>query len=226
MLLRPPDKRVEKYRNIRETGRSLNNEILKVIPKQVIDRTAKEMRLLHKGMLVFDSQNETNYLFDRIIYDVPWDGKSAVEHFEAEEDHQLSEMEEEILQAMKNAYFSLFEITGSVPGDYVQLTDLLSDNQIKLMNINMSFTAHDGTLLATRILNIQDIFISTGAGFPFSAEHKKTLTSGLKSQQTARRGKRRRSIRRRNFSDPRNYSLYFFRQYRRFGMEMRTSEEF
>jgi hypothetical protein len=226
MLWRPPDKIVEKYKNIRETGRLLNSKVIEVIPKQIIDRTAKEMRLLYKGMLVLDSEDETSYLFDRIIYDVPWDGKSAVEHFEAEGDSQLSEMEKEILQAMKDASFSLFEITGSIPGEYVQLADLLSDNQVELMDINMSFTAHEGTLLATRILNIQDIFMSTGAGFPFGAEHKKTLTSGLKNRQTVRRGKRKRSIRRINFGDPRNYSLYFFRQYKRFGMEVRTSEEF
>jgi len=183
--------------------------------------------MLSRGILVFDSENETKYLFDRIIYDVPWDGKSAVEHFEAEDDSQLSEMEKEILQAMKNSYFSLFEVVGSVSGEYVQLADLLLDNQIELMDISMSITVSEGTLLATRILNIQDICMTTGAGYPFQAEQKDILISELKAQQTARRGRRNRSIRSKDFSDPKNYSLYFFRQYKRLSsVEMRTSEEF
>jgi len=227
MLLRPRSNGIEKYRNIRETGRSLNNEIIKVIPKVIIDRTAKDMRLSFKRVLVLDSQDEIGFLFDRIIYDVPWDGKSALEHFETESDYQLSEMENEIFQAMKSAYFSLFEVVGSVPDEYVQLVDLLSDNQIKLTNFSMSISARKGLLLAIRILEIQDIIMSTGAGYPFQAEQKDLLISGVKPRQATSRSQRRRSVRSKDFSNPKNYSLYFFRQYRRSStVKMITSEEF
>ena len=142
---------------------------------------------------VFD-EAETDFLFDRIIYDVPWKGKSTVEHFRAESDYQLSEMEEEILQAMGKAYFSLFEVIGSVVGEYVQLTDLLSDNnEIELVDVSKSTSASKGLMLATRILEIQDIFMTTGAGYPFQAEQKDILISGLKARQTARRGRRKRN---------------------------------
>ena len=227
MLLRPQDNRAQKYRDIREAARPLNSKIIKVIPREVINRTAKDMNMLSRGILVFDSENETNYLFDRIIYDVPWDGKSAVEHFEAEDDSQLSAMEKEILQAMKNADFSLFEVVGSVPDEHVQLADLLSDNQIKLTDLSMSISARKGLLLAIRILEIQDMIMSTGAGYPFQADQKDVLISGVKSQQATRRSQRRRSARSKDFSDPKNYSLYFFRQHRRSStVKMITSEEF
>ena len=62
MLWRPRSNGIKKYKNIRETGRALNNEIIKVIPKAVIDRTAKDMRLLFKGMLVLDSEDEIGFL--------------------------------------------------------------------------------------------------------------------------------------------------------------------
>ncbi len=227
MLWRPRSNRIEKYKNIRETSRALNNEIIKVIPKAVIDRTAKDMRLLFKGVLVLDSEDEIGFLFDRIIYDVPWDGRSALEHFETESDYQLSEMENEIFQAMKNAYFSLFEVVGSVPDECVQLADLLSDNQIELTDLSMSISARKGLLLAIRILEIQDIIMSTGSGYPFQADQKDVLISGVKPRQSARRSQRRRSARSKDFSDPKNYSLYFFRQYRRSStVKMITSEEF
>lgn len=217
MLWFPEGDRIEKYKRIREIGKSLNGKITNVIPKEVIDRTAREMNIMVRGVLVFDSQSELDFLFDRIIYDVPWDGKTTIEHFEAEQDSELPEAEKEILGAMKEAYFSLFEVVGGIVGESLQLSDLLSDNEIELMDLSLSTTASVGLLLATRLVRIRDICITTGIAYPFLSEHKDTLISGLKAQQTVRRGKRKRSVRRKvDFSDPKNYSLYFFRQYRRF----------
>jgi hypothetical protein len=215
MLWLPESDRVRKYKRIREVGRSLNGKIVKVIPKEVIDRTAREMRLMVKGVLVFDSEGELDFLFDRIIYDVPWDSRTAIEHFEAESDFELSVEEEDILKAMKEAYFSLFEVVGGVAGEFLQLSDLLTDNQIELMELSLSNTASKELLLATRVISINDICLTTGTAYPFLPEHRDTLISGLEAKQTVRRSRRRPSIRRMDYSDPRNYSLYFFRHYKR-----------
>ncbi len=223
----PRGHKIREYRKIREIGRLLNDKIIKVIPKEVIDRTARDMKILVKGVLVLDSQDELGWLFDRIIYDVPWDGKTTIEHFEMEKDSELSSMEEKLLEAMKGIHFSLFEVVGGVVGEFLQLYDILSDCQIQLTDVSMSSTAPKGLLIGTRILKIEDISMSSGVTYLFLPEQKDILISGLKVQQTARRGRKKRSIRRMDFSDPRNYSLYFFRQYRKFGaMETMASEEF
>ncbi len=216
MLSSSESDRIEKYKSIREVGKSLNGKITNVIPKEVIDRTAREMNIMASGVLVFDSQGDLDFLFDRIIYDVPWDSKTTIEHFEAERNSQLPEAEKEILGAMKESYFSLFEVVGGIVGESLQLSDLLSDNEIELMDLSLSTTASVGLLLATRLVRIKDIYITTGIAYPFLSEHKDSLILGLKAQQTVRRGKRKRSIRPKvDFSDPKNYSLYFFRQYKR-----------
>ena len=217
MLWLPEGNRIQKYKSIREIGKSLNGKITKVIPKEVIDRTAREMNILVRGVLVFDSQGELDFLFDRIIYDVPWDGRTIIEHFEAESGSKLSAAEKEILEAMKEAYFSLFEVVGGIVGESLQLSDLLSDNEIELMDLSLSATASVGLLLATRLVRIEDIYITTGIAYPFLSERKDTLISGLEAPQTIRRGRRKRSVRRRmDYSAPKNYSLYFFRQYKSF----------
>lgn len=141
MLWFPESDRIEKYKSIREIGKSLNGKITKVIPKEVIDRTAREMNIMVRGVLVFDSQSDLDFLFDRIIYDVPWDGETTIEHFEAEQDSELPEAEKEILGAMKEAYFSLFEVIGGIVGESLQLSDLLSGNEIELMDLSLSTTA-------------------------------------------------------------------------------------
>ena len=227
MLWRRQSSKIESYKEIRKAGRSLNSRIIKVIPKEVINRTAKDMRLLSKVVLVFDAENELDFLFDRIIYDVPWNGKTTIEHFKAEGDLKLSAMEEKFLEAMKEAYFSLFEVVGGVLDEFLQLSDLLSDGQIELTDISLSSMASRRFLLATRIIRFEDISMTAGIGYPFLSEQKDALLSGLKAGRTVRGGRRKRSARHMDYSDPRNYSLYFFRQYKKFGtLEMRMSEGF
>ena len=61
MLLRPQDNRSQKYRNIREAARPLNNKILKIIPKEVINRTAKDMTYIPHLFLELIEFNEICY---------------------------------------------------------------------------------------------------------------------------------------------------------------------
>jgi hypothetical protein len=226
MLWRLRGNRVREYKRIREIGRELASQMLDVIPKEAAARAARDMNILHKGTFVFDSEEEMGFLQDRMIYDTLWDGKNAIEHFEERRGSDLSEAEKEVLEAKKAAYFSLFEIIGNASRESLQLSDLLSDNQVELMDISLSSTAPEGALLATRIIKVQDICMTSGMAYPFLPQQKDVLISGLKKRQTVQRGRKRRSARRIDFSDPRNYSLYFFRQYKTLSpVEIRTSEE-
>lgn len=231
MLWRPQSDKVRKYKKIRETGRNLNSKIFKVVPKDVMQRAAKDMGILHKGVFVFDSEEEMSFLQDRLTYDVRWDGKSTLEHFEIERGSDLSAEEIQILEGMKDAYFSLFEVVGNVSNESLQLSDLLSDNQLELMDINLSISAPRGSLIATRIIKIEDICMTSGVAYPFLPEQRDILISGLKARQTDRRSRKKRAVRRRTASrtdpaDPRNRSLYFFKQYKRLSpVEIRMSDE-
>jgi len=226
MLWHPKSNRIKRYKKIRETGRALNSRIIEVIPREVINRTAKDMNMMSRNTLVLDSEDETDFLFDRMVFDVPWNGKTAIEHFETESGSSLPVEEQEFLEGMKEAYFSIFEVIGGVAGEFLRLSDLLSDNQIDLVDISLSTTTLKRFLLATRVIKVQDIHMTAGIGYPFLIEQRDTIMSGLKKRQTVRRSKKRGTVRRIDFSDPRNYSLYFYRQYKRIGkVEMRLSEE-
>ncbi|MEK7400221.1 MAG: hypothetical protein AAB116_25025 [Candidatus Poribacteria bacterium] len=227
MLLLPKkqeNKKIQRYKELRESGRPLASKIMDAMPKRFIDNMAKEMNILVKGVLVFDSEDEMGFLFDRLIFDFIWDGKNAVEHFEAENKSELSEDERKHLNAMKEARFSLFEVVGRNFGMSVYLSDLLSgillSSRTELTDINMSKTFSVGSLLATRIVRIEDICMATGASYPFLPIHKDTLISGIKKIQTTKNGKVN------DFDISRDYGLYFYRQHRKFGLEMATSEEY
>jgi len=220
---KPENRKVQRYNELRESGRELIKEVNKVIPTKIINRTAIEMNLLFNGTLVLDSEEEINYLFDRIVFDITWDGKSTIEHFEAESEYEPSEDEKKHLVAMKEARFSLFEIVGRNPGISVYLSDLLSgilmNNQIELTDLSMSKTFSNGLLLATRIVKIEDMCMTTGASYSFMPIHKNVLISGIRKLQTAKQGKGK------EFDVSRNYSLYFYKQHRKIGLDVETSDE-
>jgi hypothetical protein len=226
---KPENRKVRRYKELRESGRELIKEVNKVIPTKIIDRTAIEMNLLFKGTLVLDSEEEINYLFDRIVFDITWDGKNAIEHFEAESEYEPSEDEKKHLVAMKEARFSLFEVVGRNPGISVYLSDLLSgvliNNQIELTDLSLSETFSNGLLLATRIVKIEDICMTTGASYPFMPIYKNSLISGIKKLRTVQQGKGKDSIKSKEFDVSHNYSLYFYKQHRKFGLDAETSEE-
>ena len=226
MLRRLKSSKIQRYKKIRETGRELAGKMLSVIPPEILKRTAKDMNILHKGTFVFDSEEEMSFLQDRTMYDVPWDGKNAVEHFEARKGSDLSVEEKKVLEGMKGAYFSLFEIVGRTRGMSVQLFDLLSNEHIELTDVSMSRSARKGTILAARVLKVENMYMTSGSIYPFGPEQKDILISGLKTQQIVRRGRKKQSARRVDVRDPKNYSLYFFKQYRKLSpMEVRMSEE-
>ena len=226
---KPENRKVQRYKELREIDRKFISEIIKIIPTKIIDCTAIEMNLLFKGTLVFDSEEEMSYLFDRIVFDIMWDGENAIEHFEAESEYKPSEDEKKHLNAMKEARFSLFEIVGRNPGISVYLSDLLSgiliNNQVELTDLSMSETFSNGLLLATRIVKIENMCMTTGASYPFLPIHKDALISGIRKLQTAKQSKGKDSVKSREFDVSRNYSLYFYKQHRKLGVNVATSEE-
>jgi len=220
---KPEDKKLQRYKELRESGRELVSKITKVIPNRILDQVAKEMNILVKGVLVFDSEEGMFSLFDRITFDIIWNGKGAIEHFEAESKHELSEDERKRLNAMKEARFSLFEVVGLNPGVSAYLSDLLSgifaSMRIELTDINMSRTFSVGTLLATRIIRVENICMTSGVSYPFLPIHKNALISGIKKLQTTKYSKEK------DFDVSRDYSLYFYKQHRKSGLDFATSCE-
>ncbi len=207
------NERIEKYKKIRATARNLTRNIMKYAPKFVLIKAAGDLNMRSpKGVFVFDSEEETNYLMDRCFYDIYWQDKSLIQHFiDTDEYRQLSEEEQTIVKGMRTTYYSLFEITDVNPSEAtVWLKDLLGDMAYIVTDLSMSLTARKGGLLATRIKQIEGIYMLTGAGCPFEEEHKEVLLEGLK-RKTMKKGKKKRH-RELQKSD---YSAYFFRQYKR-----------
>jgi hypothetical protein len=208
---------IRSYQELRKTGRAFHGKVLKVIPRPIIVSAATELGLWRKGILVA-SEDGADVLADRMIYDKRWAGKSALEHFEEEvAESTWTDYERRFARAMRTAYASLFEIVDTCPGSHIVLVDRLAGARsgevgprIELVDLGLSETALPGALLATRLLDAGEFFMSSGVGFPFPADKEAAILSYLDDREPGFRKKR--------LDIPEDYSLFFYRLHRRFGI--------
>lgn len=214
-IQKPRNERIEQYKKIRPIARSLTDTIMKHAPKFILVRAVSDLNMRGpKGIFIFDSEQETNYLMDRCFYDIYWENRNLIQHFIDTDDYkQLSEEVKTIVNGMTTTYYSLFEIAGINPREAtVQLKDLLGDMTYTITDLSMSHTARQGNLIATRIKQIEGIYMMTGAACPFEAEHKEVLLTGLMARKTVvKKGKKRKL----HGLQKTDYSAYFFKQYKR-----------
>jgi hypothetical protein len=209
---------LKRYKIIREAGKTLYRKVLKSVPKHIFMQVANEFRFMKKGILVCD-ESDLDILSDRLFYDKRWKGNGAVEYYIAQNSEKsLTDGEREFYQAMKGNRFSLFVVKDMSRYGYVTLVDSLATgtDEIKLVDINFSHTATRGLLLATRVLNFGDFYITSGVAYPFQPEQEKNILNYLKGKDLFK-SKRRRDL-------PENYPVYFYKLHKIYGQEIRFED--
>lgn len=213
-----PDK-IRTYQSLRQIGREFHGKVLKMIPKDILVSTAQELGLWKSGILV-GHEGDTDVLADRLIYDRRWEGKNSLQHLEASNAAvSLTEDERRFFEAMRTGRFSLFQIADIYPGSHALLADRLMEVRtglpkpcLELIDLGLSQTGIPGALLATRLLDAGGFFMTSGVSFPFTADREKAIMAYLREKEFGYREKR--------LDLAENYSLYFFRLHRHFGVEV------
>jgi len=216
--------KIRAYQSLRQTGKEFHGKLLKMIPKDIFVSSAQELGLWKSGILVGE-EGDTDILADRLIYDRRWAGKNCVEHFDANSGGVgLSASEGHFLAVMKSACFSLFKVCEVLPGSHCILSDRLAEIRsgqaqptLELIDFGLSETGVPGMLLATRLLNADGFYMTSGVSFPFTRDREAGMVQYLREREFGYR-KRRLDL-------PENYSLYFYRLHRRFGVEVLYGSE-
>src|SRR5664280_411985 len=60
---------VERYKRLRRLARDLNHRIVKTVPREAMHEVGETIGILHRGVLVFDTEDETSILMDCCLYD-------------------------------------------------------------------------------------------------------------------------------------------------------------
>jgi len=202
-----------KYVQYRQVCKELNNRIVKTIKRHELYLAAKNLNMLVDDVFVFDSEEETNTMMDRIIYDFRRGSKNVLGDFIASSPPEdFSEMERHILEGMSKAWFSLFQVEATNPRENgIDLKDLINlSGPFKLIDIGLSHSALAGDLLAIRLIPIDDWHMTSGVGYPFKPYRVAELLAGLKQRIHGSKKRKYKIV------PPEDYSSYFFFKFKHF----------
>ena len=178
---KPLIKKYQKYRNI---GKKLNENILKqCIDERSIQKSSQLLGISEGKTLVFESEEEANFLFDFNVFESEVDGKTAFRRYQ-EQQPKLSKIKTEILNAFPLNYLSLFKVTEVNPTEAsVSLSNLLGEpKQVQIIDLGLSQTGQPGLLIFTRIIPFADFSMTSGMFAIFPAHSEKTLLKRYKSK--------------------------------------------
>ena len=155
---------IKKYQQYRNIGKDLTQKIFQEFTdSQSIQAVAKLMGIWQRGTLILESDEEFNFIMDFSLFEYFVKGKNFIQRYQ-EENSELDEKESEMLEAQFLSYTSLFKILETEPANArMTLGDLFNDNQeVEIININLSQTARPGLLMFTRILPFSDFNMASG----------------------------------------------------------------
>ncbi len=192
----PENLLIAEYKQHRNESKKLGEAVLeKYTDAQSLETITRLMGIKHGKSIIVDSEEEINFIMDFSLFEYRVDGKNFIERYQAS-NPELSQNETKILEAKLLAYTSLFKVIDANPTSAtLLLSDLLNNEQeIALMDINLSLTAEPGHSIFMRLVPFKDINTSSGmfCAFPQSYERAllkeykikmKKVKSNIESQQ-------------------------------------------
>lgn len=158
---------LSRYKHLRQLGLDLNNRLVATLSKDVLHEGGRRLGILRKNVLVFDSMDQTSVLMDYCIHDVRRGGKNAIERFLEESPPPADSAELMLLQALRDARYALLLVEEREQGVGARVHDMLRDETLFLHDIGFGSSCVPGMLLASRIMCVDDMWMTTGAALPF-----------------------------------------------------------
>jgi hypothetical protein len=154
------------YLRSRQAMMPLSHKLVATLDKQDLDEGARRLGILKGDVMVFDSEDEAPVLMDYCIYNVYRDGRNAVQRYLADSPPRAGSEELYLLQAMKNARYSLFKIKAPEPGVGATIEDILTGTTDFLADVGISKTVSKGLILASRMIPLEGFLATGGTALP------------------------------------------------------------
>ena len=192
---------VERYQRLRRLGQDLNHRILRTIPRKATHEVGEAIGILHRGVLVFASEDETSILMDCCLYDWLQNGKNPVEKYAENHPPAPGTEEQELLRAYLQAKYRIVVPQSRVQGAGAYAVDLLSGEELFIMDMGLSQNPLN-VAYATRTLPLGQFWITSGAALPTGRTGIENAMDRLNKQRLLVDGK---------FTDPHKAALVFVR---------------
>jgi hypothetical protein len=169
---------LEQYREYRTVAQELNKPILSACADHdVLMESAQLLGIERQGTdLLYEVEEEMPVHYDFLLHEYQQEGKTPIERY-YEQEQWDTDTEQVVLEALCQAYTSLFEVSAiDETEDRLILSDLLDDNEeATVTDVSLSGSAEPGVLLFFRLVPYDAFNMGSGIWFPFAAEKKAQL---------------------------------------------------
>ena len=156
---------VKRYVSLRKTQVHINAQLVSRLARPTLVAAAKRLGIWHKGELIVSSMGVGDLLTDVCLYDCFPGGKSPISRYQAVAAPVTQTKEALVLEAMARLpSVSLYRIQRRRPGIGVETHDLLTDEDVLIMDRGLGETAKVGLCLATRLIRFPDVGITMTSG--------------------------------------------------------------
>ena len=156
---------LDRYKRMRAASLEINRDLTPVCMTS-IERAARDLGVWSNGTIVMDDIDDSAVLMDYAIHDCREDGRNAVQRYAAMNSPAPGSDAEAVLEATKQAFFSVFQVTEVIEGIGVRVKDILRAREHLLADVGFSQSAVPDVVLASRTLPFEDFIMTTGAALP------------------------------------------------------------
>jgi len=183
---------IEIYRLIRSEYKDLTYEMLKEpkVDGYFIKRVANRFGLISEGSLIMKSEEETNLMMDYIIYEKNGESQNVVQRYEKRFGDTLEGLRKQVLDGMLRQHYSVFQVKEINRTEHtLLLLDLLNNEEFILRDSGFSLTGSLGLIVATRLIPINGLHITSGMSLAFAETQRLRILNALFKERSKKRRK-------------------------------------
>jgi len=165
-------RRRESYLRLREASYRLVNE--KVLPAYLgdaVEFAGSSLGMLDGKVLSLQTQDESAVLMDHAIFNYRVEGRNIVERYGEAHGEELTSLERKWLVGAEQSRHTLVLIAEAIPGLGMTAHDVFWDEQLLIVDLNFSRSKVVGLTLATRLIPVDDYYITSGAALPIVSHY-------------------------------------------------------
>ncbi len=144
----------ERYKRLREVGKRLNVKLIKEFAGSAMKKCGKDLGMFKRGILVFNSDDETSILMDFCIHNHRVNKKTVIDQYLEKSNLDPISDEMLILKSLQSSFFSVFVVDGTEQGHLCHLKDIVHQRELTVIDSGLGQTAKPGMLLASRLMQI------------------------------------------------------------------------
>ena len=166
LTMETPEQTKERYLRLRSLSKDIHKAIMPLIDREVFLASARSPGLMKGKTLVADSVYTLSVLADHCIYANPKYRHKLLKTYRSRHATSIDLECSEFLGAMDEARYAVLFCEGVLPGLGVQVRNMLTNEVIRLLDINMAEAAKTGLVICSQIIAPHGMYMTTGAPLP------------------------------------------------------------